>query len=533
MPSKSSPDLIVVGAGSAGCVLAERLSRNPDRQVLLIEAGPSDDHLFIRMPAAVAKAIGSKKFNWHYWTTPQQHMNQRRLTTPRGKTLGGSSSINALVYIRGNAWDFDHWVELGCHGWGYQDVLPYFKEVENNAHGAGPFHGGDGPLVVSHPESGNPAYQAFIDAGVQLGYPFNPDLNGAEQEGFGPFQLSIANGRRWSASDAFLKPALSRKNLAVRTGAQVLGLTMDGTKVTGVTLADGRDIETVSAAHVVLSAGAIGTPQIMMLSGIGPADHLRSHGLSIAADLPNVGENLHDHLEVKVKHRMTKPYSMWSHSKFPNYLWTGVKYLAARSGAGRQQGLEAGAFCTLEEGAPACDTQLHFVNALAFDGATAEDRGHGYAIDVTQTRPESRGRLTLASADPKAHPLIDPNYLAEEKDRRLMRDGLKLLRELCKQPALADISGPELLPGPDIQSDVDLDHYIRKTAESIYHPVGTARMGTDADAVVDSGSMAVQGVENLYAADASVMPQLVSGNTNATSIMIGTKGADLIEAHLT
>ncbi len=521
-----TPDLIIVGAGSAGCVLAERLSRDPARQVLVIEAGPPDKHIFIRMPAGVAKAIGSKKFNWHYWTTPQKHMNDRRLTTPRGRTLGGSSSINAMVYIRGNAWDFDNWAALGCHGWSYADVLPYFREVEGNAHGDGDYHGGNGPLKISHPESGNPAYQAFIDAGVALGLPYNPDLNGAAQEGIGPFQLNIDNGRRWSAADAFLKPALKRPNLSVRTGAQVLELAIKGNHVTGVRLAD----ETIYATDVILSAGSIGSPQILMLSGIGPAAHLKSVGIDPRVDTTGVGENLQDHLEVKVKHRMTKPYSMWSHAKFPNYLKTGAQYVLTGTGAGRQQGLEAGGFCTIDKAAPAPDTQLHFVNALAFDGATPDDRGHGYAIDVTQTRPESRGTLRLASADPAEPPLIDPNYLAEEKDRVQMRDGLKLLRALCEQSPLADISEPEMRPGSEITTDADLDAYIRDTAESIYHPVGTLRMGSDPEAPVDSSTMAVRGIDNLYVADASAMPQLVSGNTNATAIMIGTKGADLIAA---
>jgi len=529
-----SPDVIIVGAGSAGCVLAERLSRDETCQVMAIEAGPPDNHIFIKMPAGVAKAIGSKNFNWHFWTTPQEHMNGRRLTTPRGKTLGGSSAINAMVYIRGNAWDFDNWANLGCEGWGYDDVLPYFREVEDNEHGGGPYHGADGPLKISHPKSQNPAYQAFIDAGVELGYPYNPDLNGESQEGFGPFQLHIANGRRWSAADAFLKPALNRANLNVRTNAHVLGLTTEGKRVTGVKLASttSREVETLSAASVILAAGSIGSPHLMMLSGMGPAAHLKEHDIQVVCDMPELGENLHDHLEVKVKHRMTRPYSMWSHAKFPNYLWTGARYLFTKTGAGLQQGLEAGAFCTLDPDEPACDSQLHFVNALAFDGATADDRGHGYAIDYTQTRPKSRGRLTLASPDPKKAPNIDPNYLAEESDRKTMRDGMKLLRELCKQPALANISGPEMKPGSSISTDAQLDEYIRNTAESIYHPVGTARMGSDDRAVVDSSTMAVRGVENLYLADASVMPQLVSGNTNATSIMIGAKGADLIMADL-
>lgn len=527
----SHPDVIIVGAGSAGCALAERLSRDPDRQVLVIEAGPPDNHIFIRMPAGVAKAIGSPRFNWHYETVPQTHMNGRKLTTPRGKTLGGSSAINALVYIRGAAWDFDNWAAMGCPGWGYDDVLPYFRAVEDNPIG-GTYHGTGGPLVVSDPESGSPAYAAFIDAGLQAGYPRNNDLNGETQTGFGPFQLNINDGRRWSAADAFLKPALSRPNLSVETGAQVLRLNINKGRVTGVRLRiEGRQ-EYRPAGAVILASGAIGSPQLLMLSGIGPGDHLTELGIDVALDQPEVGANLHDHLEVKVKHRMTEPYSMWSHAKFPNRLWVGAQYVATGKGAGRQQGLEAGAFVTLDPSEPACDTQLHFVNALAFDGATPDDRGHGYAIDITQTRPASRGTLRLVSADPRAKPLIDPNYLAEERDRIGMRDGLKLLRELCRQPALAAISEPEMLPGADVQTDAELDAYIRATAESIYHPVGTARMGTDAKAVVDATTMAVNGTENLYLADASVMPQLVSGNTNATSIMIGCKGGDLIDQHL-
>ncbi|MEM9843473.1 MAG: choline dehydrogenase [Pseudomonadota bacterium] len=528
----SAPDVIIVGAGSAGCAMAERLSRDETCQVLLLEAGPRDDHIFIRMPAGVAKAIGSPRFNWHFETVPQAHMNGRRLSTPRGKVLGGSSSINALVYIRGNAWDYDNWAALGCPGWGYSDVLPYFREVEDNALGEGPYHGANGPLTVSNPESDNPAFAAFIQAGIELGHPFNPDFNGETQAGFGPFQLNIRNGRRWSAADAFLKPALSRPNLSVRTDAQVLGLATEGTKVTGVRVAGASGVETLTAGATILCAGAIGTPHLLLLSGIGPADALRHHGIDIVADRSQVGQNLQDHLEVKVKHRMTEPLSLWSHAKFPNNLLTGARYVVTGTGVGRQQGLEAGAFLSLDPDAPACDTQLHFINALAFDGATPDDRGHGFAIDTTQTRPESRGSVTLASSDPGQPPLIDPNYLAEEKDRTMMREGLKLLRDLCRQPALARISGDELRPGPGRVTDADLDAVVRDTADSIYHVSGTARMGTDDAAVVDSRTMGVNGLDGLYVADASVMPQLVSGNTNAASIMIGTKAADLVRENL-
>jgi choline dehydrogenase len=526
-------DVIIVGAGSAGCVLANRLSADSARRVLLIEAGPRDGHIFLRMPAGVAKAIGSPRFNWHYWTTPQRHLENRRLTTPRGRVLGGSSSINALVYIRGNRADYDAWADMGCPGWAYDDVLPVFRNTESNALGAGPFHGADGPLKVGNPESGNPAFAAFVEAGRQMGIPVNPDFNGADQHGIGPFQLNIANGQRWSAADAFLHPVKARANLTVRTDAQVIGLAREGNRVTGVRIATGQGVETLSADATILSAGSIGSPQLMMLGGFGPADHLRDHGIDVGADLPGVGANLHDHLEVKVKFRMTRPWSLWSHAKFPNYLWTGLQYVTTGTGVGRQQGLEAGGFVSLDPASTHPDTQLHFVNALAFDGATADDRGHGFAIDVTQLRPESRGTVRLASADPAKAPLIDPNYLATDTDCRMMRDGLKYLRELCRQPALAAICGDELRPGPNITTDTDLDALIRATAESIYHPVGTARMGQASDgAVVDPASMAVHGTQGLFVADASVMPRIVSGNTNAPSIMIGARGGDLIAAAL-
>jgi len=523
-------DVIVVGAGSAGCVLAEKLSRDPARRVLLVEAGGRDGHVFLRMPAGVAKAIGSDRFNWKFRTVPQRHMDGRRLDVPRGKVLGGSSAINALVHVRGQPSDYDAWAAMGCPGWGWADVLPAFREVEGNRRGPSEHHGADGPMIVSDAESGNPAFAAFVEAGRQMGFPVTEDFNGPSPEGFGLYQLNIRDGRRWSAADAFLHPALSRPNLEVRTGVQVTGLAIEGGRVTGLRTAGG----VLPAGHVVLAAGAIGTPHLLLLSGIGPADDMRAHGIAVAADRPGVGANLHDHLEAKVKFRMTEPLSLWSHAKFPNNLATGAQWLLTGRGVGRQQGLEAGAFLRLMSGDGPPDTQLHFINALSFDGGTAADRGHGFAIDTTQVQPASRGRLTLASADPAAAPLIDPNYLAEEADRVAMREGLKMLRALCRQPALARLCGEELRPGPGVTDDAGLDAVIRGTADSIYHPVGTARMGPAADpmAVVDPATMTVHRVAGLSVADASVMPRITSGNTHAPSVMIGTKGADLIAAAL-
>ncbi|EIE52060.1 choline dehydrogenase [Citreicella sp. 357] len=506
-------DIIIVGAGSAGCAAAERLSRDPACKVLLVEAGPTGRHPFVQMPAGVAKAIAHPGFNWHYDTVPQRHMDGRSLYVPRGKVLGGSSGINAMVWVTGHPADYDWWAANGAPGWSWSDIEPTLDEVTR--------------VMAPALPPGGPAYDGFIDAGAQAGFPVYAAVDG-RTEGFGRFRVNVRQGKRRSAAAAYLALAGDRPNLALRTGAQIVGLAMQGNRATGIRLAD----KVLHAGHVVLCTGAIGTPQWLMLSGIGPADHLRAHGIRVASDLPGVGENLHDHLEVKVKHRMTQPLSLWDHAKFPNNLAVGAQWLLTRRGVGTRQGLEAGAFLRLSDTQGPPDTQLHFINALAFDGATADDRGHGFAIDVTQLQPQSRGTLRLGSADPFAKPLIDPNYLAEQTDRTLLRDGLKLLRELCRQPALAAFSGTELRPGAQVQTDAELDAVVRATADSIYHPVGTAKMGTDPMSVTDPATMAVHGTLDLSIADASVMPRIVSGNTNAAAILIGALGADKIATAL-
>ncbi len=495
MSKRETFDYIVIGAGSAGCVLARRLTESGGHRVLLLEAGPADKSILIRMPAAVAKAIASPRFNWHYDTEPEPGLNGRRLYWPRGKVLGGSSSINALVHVRGHPGDYDRWAAGGCEGWSFDDVLPYFRRSETNANGADDYRGGDGPLYVGNPESGNEMFSAFIEAGRQAGFPVSPDFCGAISEGFGPFQLAIKNGVRQSTARAYLSKENTK--LTVRTGALATRILLEGGRAVGVEYVRNGGIETAYAdAEVILSGGAINSPQLLMLSGIGPADQLASHGIGVVRDLPGVGENLHDHLEAKVKYRCLKPVTMWRHAKFPNYLGVGLQYLLFGTGPGRQQALEAGAFIKSDASEPLPDLQLHFINALAFDGATADDRGHGFAIDVTPLRPKSRGRLTLRSANPLEKPMMVANYLTHPDDLGIFRRGMEILIDLCGQPALKPYVGTELRPGPDCRSAADIDGYIRATAESIYHPVGTCAMGTGPDAVVDP-RLRVHGIDRL------------------------------------
>ena len=521
-------DYIIIGAGSAGCVLAKRLTDSGANRVLLLEAGPPDASILIRMPAAVAKAIASPRFNWHYDTEPEPGLDGRRLYWPRGKVLGGSSSINALVHVRGHPADYDRWAEAGCEGWSFNDVLRYFRRSETNANGANAYRGGDGPLYVGNPESGNEIFRAFIEAGGQAGYPVTDDFCGEQAEGFGPFQLAIKDGTRQSTARAYLSRLNENAKLTVLTGAQATRLLLEGGRAVGVEFAqNGRTRKVYAEREVILSGGAINSPQLLMLSGIGPADHLRSHGIEVAADLPGVGGNLHDHLEAKVKYRCPKPVTMWRYAKFPNYLAVGLQYLLFGTGVGRQQALEAGAFIRSDDTEPIPDLQLHFINALAFDGATPDDRGHGFAIDVTPLRPKSRGRLTLRSANPLDKPTMVANYLTHPDDLDVFRRGMEILIDLCGQAALQPYVGAELRPGPACRSASDLESYIRATAESIYHPVGTCAMGTGPEAVVDP-QLRVYGVEGLRVVDASIMPSIVGGNTNGPTVMIAEKASDMI-----
>ncbi len=523
------PDFIIVGGGSAGCVLAGRLSEDPANSVLLIEAGGNDRHPLIHMPAGFAKMTKGIA-SWGWSTVPQRHMNDRVFRYTQAKVIGGGSSINAQIYTRGNARDYDAWAqEEGCAGWSYREVLPYFKRAESNQRYANDYHGDEGPLGVSNPVAPLPICEAWFRAAQQMGIPFNPDFNGRSQEGVGYYQLTQRDARRSSTAVAYLRPARNRKNLTVRTAAMVTRVVLEGGRAVGVELVarPGAAPEIVRATReVIVSCGAIGSPKLLLQSGIGPADHLGAVGIAVRHDLPGVGSNMQDHLDLFTICECTGDHTYDNYARLHRTLWAGLQYVLLKKGPAASSLFETGGFWYADPTAASPDIQFHLGLGSGIEAGVARLDNPGVTLNSAYLHPRSRGTVRLASADPAAMPLIDPNYWADPHDREMAIKGLRLAREMMRQKALGPFVAREVLPGPDCDGDDDLLDYACRSAKTDHHPVGTCRMGHDDMAVV-TPELKVRGLEGLRVCDASIMPRLPSSNTNAPAIMVGEKGADL------
>jgi len=523
-------DYVIVGAGSAGCAMAYRLGE-AGKDVLVIEHGGTDAGPFIQMPAALSYPMNMKRYDWGLMSEPEPHLDGRKLVVPRGKVIGGSSSINGMVYVRGHAMDYDHWRDSGADGWSYADVLPYFRRMETwhdgGQGGDSYWRGKDGPLHVSRGPRKNPLFQAFVDAGKQAGYEATDDYNGEQQEGFGPMEQTVHKGRRWSAANAYLRPALKRENVAL-TRALAQRVVMEDGRAVGVEVLRGGKTEVIRARReVILAASSINSPKLLMLSGIGPAAHLAEHGIDVVADRPGVGGNLQDHLEVYMQMAASQPITLYKHWNIFSKAIIGAQWLFTKKGMGASNQFESAAFIRSRAGIPYPDIQYHFLPiAVRYDGQAAAE-GHGFQAHVGPMRSVSRGRVSLRSGNPADNPKILFNYMSQEQDWEEWRRCIRLTREIFAQDAFKPFIKHEIQPGADVQSDAEIDAFVRAHAESAYHPCGTCKMGskTDPDAVVDSQGRVI-GVEGLRVVDSSIFPRIPNGNLNAPSIMVGEKMAD-------
>lgn len=524
-------DFVIVGGGSAGCVLAARLSEDPSVQIVLIEAGRRDKSPYIHLPVTYYKTTGPQ-FTWGYKTAPSRHQGGISTGFAQARVLGGGSSINAQVYMRGTPQDYDDWRDaFGCEGWGYSEVLPYFIKSEDNSRLAGDLHGTNGPLKVSDQAYTHPLTYAWIKACQEAGLPFNPDFNSGSQAGCGPYQVTNRTGRRSSAANCYLHPVEHRANLKVLTDAQVARVVTENGRARGVVIAGpGGDEQMVSARReVILTAGAIGSPQILMLSGIGPAAHLQDVGIEPKRDLPGVGENLQDHLDIFMVYQLTGPHSYDKYKSPLWQIWAGLQFALFRSGPVTSNVVEGGAFWWVDESDPQPDVQFHFLaGAGVEEGIEGVPGGNGCTLNAYLVRPQSRGTVRLKDNHPRSAPVIDPNYLSEDADLKKTIDSVRLGRQIMRQPALRPFVADEHFPGANANSQDALEDFVRAEARTGYHPAGTCRMGSGPDSVVDT-ELKVHGVAGLRVADNSIMPRLVSGNTNATAIMIGERAADFIK----
>ncbi len=523
-------DYVIVGAGSAGCVLADRLTEDGRSTVLVLEYGGSDRALIIQMPAALSLPMNSKTYNWGYWTEPEPHLGGRRLHCPRGKVLGGSSSINGLVYVRGHALDFERWEEEGAKGWGYADVLPYFRRAESFRVGGDAYRGRDGPLATSRGLKRSPLYDAFIEAGRQAGYPVSADLNGEQQEGFGFLDMTVKDGVRWSTANAYLRPAMKRPNLAVITHALATRIAFTGRRAVGVHYRrSGRDHLAKARREVILAGGAINSPQLLKISGVGPAAELRAFGIDVVADRPGVGENLQDHLEFYFQVASKKPITLYAHTGLFARGLVGVQWMLKGRGLGASNHFEAGGFIRSRAGVRYPDIQFHFLPmAVAYDGSSLA-KEHGFQAHVGPMRSKSRGSVRLKSPDPAEPPRIRFNYMSHPDDWAEMRACVRLTREIFAQTAFDPYRSREISPGADCVSDEAIDAFVREHVESAYHPCGACKIGSPGDplAVVDPETRVI-GVEALRVVDSSIMPSITNGNLNAPTIMLAEKAADMI-----